>query len=61
MGKVMSDQKPAGVTRIARRRALPGREAEYEAEIRAMFQSMARQPGFRGADLLPPDAPGGEY
>lgn len=52
---------PAAVTRIARRRALPGREAEYEARVREMFDALRAQPGFLGADLLPPEQPGGDY
>ncbi|MDX9716380.1 MAG: antibiotic biosynthesis monooxygenase [Thauera sp.] len=52
---------PAPVTRIARRRALPGRETEYEARVRRMFAVMREQPGFLGADLLPPEQPGGDY
>ncbi len=52
---------PGSVTRIARRRALPGHEAAYEALVREMFRAMSRHPGFLGADLLPPDAPGGHY
>lgn len=49
------------VTRIARRRALPGREAEYEQRIRGMFGEMRKAPGFLGADLLPPEQGGGDY
>ncbi|WP_240794377.1 antibiotic biosynthesis monooxygenase [Azoarcus sp. DD4] len=52
---------PAPVTRIARRRAKPGLEAEYEARVRRMFGAMREQPGFLGADLLPPEQPGGDY
>ena len=49
------------VTRIARRRALPGQEAAYEAAIRDMFAAMQKFPGFRGADMIPPAEPGGAY
>lgn len=49
------------VTRIARRRALPGHEDQYEARVREMFELMKRHRGFQGAELLPPDAPGGSY
>jgi antibiotic biosynthesis monooxygenase (ABM) superfamily enzyme len=52
---------PAPVTRIARRRAKPGCEADYERLIRAMFKSMRQSPGFLGADLLPPEEAGGDY
>lgn len=52
---------PVPVTRIARRRARPGRETEYEALIREMFGLMRESPGFLGADLLPPEEPGGDY
>lgn len=49
------------VTRIARRRARPGHEAEYEAMLREMFASMRAHKGFLGGDLIPPETPGGEY
>ncbi len=49
------------VTRIARRRARPGHEAEYEAMLREMFASMRARKGFLGGDLIPPETPGGEY
>lgn len=49
------------VTRIARRRARPGHEAEYEYLVREMFGCMQDCPGFLGADLIPPETPGGEY
>ena len=51
----------APVTRIARRRALPGREKEYEATIREMFAAMHPMSGFLGADLIPPERPGDDY
>lgn len=52
---------PASVTRIARRHARPGREAEYEALIREMFGKMRASRGFMGAELIPPERPGGDY
>ena len=52
---------PAPVTRIARRRARPGHELEYEALLREMFATMRGSPGFLGADLLPPEEDGGDY
>lgn len=50
-----------GVTRIARRRALPGHTAEYEALVREMFDRMRTAPGFAGAELIPPTEPGGHH
>lgn len=52
---------PGHVTRIARRRARPGHEAAYEALVREMFGQMRASKGFLAADLLPPEAPGGDY
>ena len=52
---------PARITRIARRRALAGKEADYEAVIRDMFACMRSCPGFLGAEMLPPEQPGGLY
>ncbi len=52
---------PGSVTRIARRRALPGHEGDYEVLVREMFRAMSRHPGFLAADLLPPAAPGEDY
>ena len=52
---------PGQVTRIARRRAQPGKEAGYEALVREMFQQMRASRGFLGAELLPPHEAGGEY
>ncbi len=49
------------VTRIARRRALPGHEAEYEALVREMFGHLRGHRGFLGADLIPPERPGDDY
>lgn len=49
------------VTRIARRRVLAGHERDYEDAVRAMFAAMKSHPGFRGAELLPPAAPGELY
>lgn len=56
-----SDAAAAPVTRIARRRAKAGCETDYERLIREMFRRMREIPGFLGADLLPPETPGGEY
>ncbi len=53
--------RPAAVTRIARRRALPGHERAYEDLVREMFAVMAQRPGFRGADLIPPERAGEDY
>lgn len=53
--------RPAAVTRIARRRALSGHERAYEDLVREMFTLMARHPGFRGADLIPPERAGEDY
>jgi len=58
---MMTDPVAAPVTRIARRRARTGREAEYEALIREMFGLMRGVPGFLGADLIPPEERGGDY
>lgn len=52
---------PATITRIARRRALPGHEAQYESLVREMLARMKTFPGFAGAELIPPGAPGGDY
>lgn len=49
------------VTRIARRRALPGHEDAYEAGVRDMLAAMKTHPGFRAAELLPPEQAGGCY
>lgn len=57
----MHTHNTAHVTRIARRRARPGREADYEALIRELIGRMRGSPGFLGAELLPPEQPGGEY
>lgn len=54
-------QKPPAVTRIARRRALPGHEEEYEADVREMFTLMKKHPGFCAAELIPPADTGGDY
>lgn len=51
----------APVTRIARRRPLRGKEAEYEVLVREMFASMRNTTGFISADLLPPEQIGDEY
>lgn len=52
---------PAPITRIARRRAREGRARDYEALIREMFAAMRAHRGFLGADLIPPEAEGGDY
>lgn len=49
------------VTRIARRRALPRHEREYEELALEMFGLMRKHDGFLGAELIPPDQPGGCY
>jgi antibiotic biosynthesis monooxygenase (ABM) superfamily enzyme len=54
------DQSTA-VTRIARRRALPGHEREYEELVREMFALMKQHPGFVGAELIPPDGEHSTY
>ena len=53
--------QPGQVTRIARRRALPGRERDYEARVREMFRHIRASPGFQGAEMIPPHEPGGDY
>lgn len=52
---------PAAVTRIARRKATPGHEREYEDLVREMFALMARHGGFCGGELVPPEHPGEDY
>ena len=52
---------PARVTRIARRRARPGREAEYEVILREMLAKIRGFTGFLGGDLIPPETPGEDY
>lgn len=49
------------VTRIARRRALPGHEEQYEQLVREMLVLMKGHHGFLGAELIPPESPGGTY
>ncbi|NNG20943.1 antibiotic biosynthesis monooxygenase [Naumannella sp. ID2617S] len=49
------------VTRIARRRALPGHEQAYEDLVREMFELMKQHHGFRGAELIPPAEAGEHY
>lgn len=51
----------AQVTRIARRRALPGCEAAYEAMLREMLARMRSFKGFQGGEMIPPEAPGEPY
>lgn len=47
--------------RVVRRKAKPGCEEAYEALIRAMFADASHFPGYLSAQLIPPEAPGGEY
>lgn len=56
-----TEQNAARVTRIARRKALPGREQEYEARVREMLAQMRKHKGFLGGDMIPPEEPGGDY
>ncbi|WP_425307342.1 antibiotic biosynthesis monooxygenase [Ammonicoccus fulvus] len=49
------------VTRIARRRALPGHEHAYEENVREMFERMKEHQGFAGAEIIPPESPGCAY
>ncbi len=49
------------ITRIARRRAQPGKEAQYEALIRELFEAMHKTPGFVAAEMVPPEQAGGFY
>ncbi len=51
----------ARITRIARRRALPGHETQYESLVREMFTLMKKHHGYLGADLIPPERPGDDY
>ena len=51
----------ARITRIARRRAKSGREAEYEVMLREMLAKMRVHAGFLGGDMIPPEVPGDEY
>ena len=53
--------QPGQVTRIARRRALPGHEAAYEALVREMFGHLRGHRGFLGADLIPPEHRAEDY
>lgn len=48
----------AAVTRIARRKSLPGHERQYEELVREMFALMKKHRGFRGGELIPPAQPG---
>lgn len=61
MGAQTISTSHAPVSRIARRRALAGKEAEYEALVREMFAQMRSTNGFISADLLPPEQVGDEY
>ena len=56
-----TNETAPSVTRIARRRALPGHEAEYESRVRAMLARMRTFKGFLGGDIIPPEQPGGDY
>lgn len=56
-----ANSTPARVTRIARRRARPGHEAEYEVMLREMLAKMRAFKGFLGGDLIPPETAGEEY
>nr|NLI51598.1 antibiotic biosynthesis monooxygenase [Propionibacterium sp.] len=53
--------EPGRVTRIARRRAIPGHEEQYEEGVRAMLAAMKTHRGFLAGELLPPEQPGGWY
>ncbi len=53
-----TDDTLARVTRIARRRARPGCEAEYEAMLREMLTRMRAHKGFLGGDMIPPEVAG---
>jgi antibiotic biosynthesis monooxygenase (ABM) superfamily enzyme len=61
VGQVQGGDDPGRVTHIATRRAKPGREADYESLISELFAVMRQQPGFRGAELIPPTVAGGDY
>ncbi|HSV70575.1 MAG TPA: antibiotic biosynthesis monooxygenase [Methylibium sp.] len=52
---------PEPVLRIVRRRARPGCERAYVELIRGMFDDASRFPGYRSAELIPPEQPGGDY
>ena len=49
------------VFRVVRRRAKRGCAAAYEALVRGMFEDARRFPGYLAAELIPPEAEGGEY
>lgn len=55
------DPSLARITRIARRRARPGCEAEYEVLLREMLARMRTQPGFLGGDMIPPETAGAPH
>ena len=58
----MSDSaNQSAITRIARRRALPGHAEQYEELVREMFGLMKQYRGFLGAELIPPEADGGQH
>lgn len=54
-------ESPAAITRIARRKALPGHASEYEALVREMFTLMRNHEGFLGAEIIPPETDDGEH
>lgn len=56
-----TDTSTARVTRIARRHARPGCEAEYESRVREMLARMRSYKGFLGGDMIPPEHAGGDY
>ena len=49
------------VFRVVRRRAKSGCAPAYEALVRAMFEQARGFSGYLSADLIPPEAEGGEY
>lgn len=57
----MTSQSDDHITRIARRRARPGHEANYEELARQLLAEMKTAPGFRGGELIPPEESGGSY
>lgn len=49
------------VFRVVRRRAKPDCERAYEALVAGMFEQAKGFHGYLSAELIPPEAPGGEY
>ena len=49
------------VFRVVRRRAKSGCAPAYEALVRAMFEQARGFSGYLSAELIPPEAEGGEY